>query len=46
MVRFLNGGFTGGYATLPKEVVVMKRYIIRILFLVLLLLITFAIKAE
>ena len=41
-VRFLNGDYTGGWATsLDREVVVMKKYIIRIVFLVIIIFITF-----
>ena len=45
-VRLLNGDFVGGYATLRKEVVVMKKYIIRIIFFTIVFLIAFTIKVK
>lgn len=45
-VRLLNGDFVGGYATLRKEVVVMKKYIIRIIFFVIIIFITFTVKVK
>ena len=46
-VRFLNGVYTGGCATLPtKEVVAVKKYIIRILFFTFVFLIAFTLKVK
>lgn len=44
--RFLNGVFTGGCATLRKEVVAMKKYIIKTLFFTIVFLIVFAIRVK
>ena len=44
--RLLNGVFTGGYATLRKEVVIMRKYIIKILILTVIFLIIFTIKVR
>lgn len=48
-VRFLNGDYTGGYATLRKEVVSMRNYIkktLRVIILVIIFLVIFAINAK
>ncbi len=45
-VRFLNGVYTGGCATLRKGVVAMIKYILRIIFLVIIFLIAFTIKVK
>ena len=44
--RFLNGVFTGGCATLRKEVVAMKKYIIKKLFFTIVFLIVFTINVK
>ncbi len=44
--RLLNGVFTGGYATLRKEVVIMRKYIVKILILTVIFLIIFTIKVR
>ncbi len=44
--RFLNGVFTGGCAILRKEVVAMKKYIIKKLFFTIVFLIVFTIKVR
>ena len=44
--RFLNGGFTGGCATLRKEVVAMIKYILRIIFFIIIFLVAFTIKVK
>ncbi len=44
--RLLNGVFTGGYATLRKEVVIMGKYIVKILILTVIFLIIFTIKVR
>ena len=45
-VRFLNGVYTGGCATLRKEVVAMIKYILRIIFFIIVFLIAFTIKVK
>lgn len=45
-VRLLNGDFVGGYATLRKEVVVMKKYIIRIIFFIIIIFVAFTVKVK
>ena len=45
-VRFLNGVYTGGYATLRKEVVAMRKYILRIIFFTIVFLIVFTVKVK
>ena len=45
-VRFLNGVYTGGCATLRKGVVAMIKYILKILFFVIVFLIVFTIKVK
>ena len=45
-VRLLNGDFVGGYATLRKGVVVMKKYIMRIIFFVIIVFIAFTVKVK
>ena len=42
----LNGVFTGCYATLRKEVVIMGKYIVKILILTVIFLIIFTIKVR
>lgn len=44
--RSLNGVYTGGCAALRKEVAVMKKYILRIIFFVIVFLITFTVKVK
>ncbi len=44
--RFLNGVFTGGCATPRKEVVAMKKYIIKKLFFTIVFLIVFTINVK
>ena len=41
-----NSVTLGGYATLRKEVVVMKKYIIRVIILVIVILVTFTTKVK
>ena len=44
--RLLNGVYTGGYATLRREVVTMIKYILRVLFFTIVFLIVFTIKVK
>ena len=45
-VRFLNGVYTGGCATLRKGVVAMIKYILRILFFTIVFFIAFTMKVK
>ncbi len=45
-VRFLNGVYTGGCATLRKGVVAMLKYILRILFFIIVFLVVFTVKVK
>ena len=45
-VRFLNGVYTGGCATLRKGVVAMIKYILRTLFFIIVFIIAFTIKVK
>ena len=45
-VRFLNGVYTGGCATLRKGVVSMINYILRIIFFIIVFLIAFTVKVK
>ena len=45
-VRFLNGVCTGGCATLRKGVVSMIKYILRIIFFIIVFLIAFTVKVK
>ena len=45
-VRFLNGVYTGGCATLQKGVVAMIKYILRIIFFIIVFLVAFTIKVK
>ncbi len=46
MARFLNGVYTGGCATLRKEVAAMMKYILKIICFIIVFLIAFTIKVK
>lgn len=45
-VRFLNGVYTGGCATLRKGVAAMIKYILKIIFFTVVFLIAFTVKVK